>query len=133
MICLSKVFESVLNRNIQRHLSAHNLLSDRQYGIRSGRSTGDLLAFITDSWSSSFKGFSKTFVVALDLSKSFDRFWHKALIYKLPSFGFYLSLCCFISNFLSDRSIAAVVDGHCSSPKPINSGVPQGSVLSPTR
>ncbi len=24
------------------------------------------------------------------------------------------------------------VDGHCPSPKPINSGVPQGSVLSPT-
>ena len=30
------------------------------------------------------------------------------------------------------RSITAVVDGHCSSPKSINSGVPQGSVLSPT-
>ena len=27
---------------------------------------------------------------------------------------------------------AAEVDGHCSSPKSINSGVPQGSVLSPT-
>ncbi len=24
------------------------------------------------------------------------------------------------------------VDGHCSKPKPINSGVPQGSALSPT-
>ena len=31
-----------------------------------------------------------------------------------------------------DRSIAAVVDGHRSLPLPINSGVPQGSVLSPT-
>merc|ERR1711980_49343 len=38
----------------------------------------------------------------------------------------------FISSFLSDRSIAVVVDGHCSSSKSINSGVPQGSVLSPT-
>ena len=41
-------------------------------------------------------------------------------------------LCNFISSFFSDRSFAAVVDGHCSSPKSINSGVPQGSVLSPT-
>merc|ERR1711980_48728 len=32
----------------------------------------------------------------------------------------------------SDRSIAVVVDGHCSSSKSIDSGVPQGSVLSPT-
>ncbi len=29
-------------------------------------------------------------------------------------------------------NFAAVVDGHCSSPKSINSGVPQSSVLSPT-
>ncbi len=41
----------------------------------------------------------------------------------------YPSLCSFISSFLSDRSISAVVDGQCSSPKPINSGVPQGFVL----
>ena len=54
------------------------------------------------------------------------------MISKLPSYGIYPSLCSFISSFLSDRSIAVVVDGHCSSPKPINCGVPQGSVLSPT-
>ncbi len=44
--------------------------------------------------------------------------------------SFYPSLCIFISSFLSDHSIAAVVDGHCS--LSVNSGVPQGSVLSPT-
>ncbi|MPC21294.1 hypothetical protein E2C01_014276 [Portunus trituberculatus] len=43
---------------------------------------------------------------------------------QLPSFHYFLT-------FLSDRSIVAAVDSHCS-PKFISSGVPQGSVLSPT-
>ncbi len=64
--------------------------------------------------------------------KAFDRVWHKALLSKLPSYGLYPALCSFLSSFLSGRSIAAVVDGHSSTPKPISSGVPQGSVLSPT-
>ncbi len=51
--CLSKAFETILNRKFLKHLSSFNLLSDHQYGFRKGRSTGDLLAFITDSWSSS--------------------------------------------------------------------------------
>ena len=130
--CLSKVFESILNRKFQRHLSNHNLISDHQYGFRQGRSTGDLLSYLSDSWSSSLRDFGETFSIALDISKAFDRVWHKSLISKLPSYGFYPSVCAFISNFLSGRSIAAVVDGHCSSAKTINSGVPQGSVLSPT-
>ncbi len=67
------------------------------------------------------------------MSKAFDRrVWHKSLLSKLPSYGFYPSLCTFISSFLSDRSISAVVDVDCSTPKTINSGVPQGSVLSST-
>ncbi len=130
--CLSKSFESILNRKIQKHLSTSNLLSDRQYGFRKGRSADDLLSLLTDSWSSSLSRFGETFSVAVIISKVFDRVWHKCLLFKLPSFGFYPSLCSFISCFLSGRSVSAVVDGHCSSLKPINIGVPQGSVLSPT-
>ena len=80
--CLPKVYESLINRKIQRHLSAHNLLSDRQYGFLSGCSTDDLLAFLTDSWSSSF-GDSVSFGVVLNISKDFDRVWPTALISKL--------------------------------------------------
>ena len=123
---------SVLNKKIMRQLLAHNFLSDCQYGFHKGRSTGDLLAFLTASWSSSLRDFGETFVVALDISKAFDRVWHKSLISKLPSYKFYSSLSTFISSFLSDRSIVAAKDDHYSSPKPINSVVPQGSVLSPT-
>ena len=93
-------------------------------GSGKGRSTGDLLAFLNESWSSSFRDFGETFAVGVNMSKAFHIIWHKSLISKLPSYGFYSSLC-----FLSDRSTVALVDGHCSSPKTINSGIPQGSVL----
>ncbi len=130
--CLFEAFETILNRKILKHLSASNLLSDRQYGFRKGCSTGDHLAFHTNFWSSSLSRFAETFAVALDMSKAFDRVWHKSLLYKLPSLGFYPSLCTFISSFLSGRCNSPTVDGHCSTPKPINRGVPQGSALSPT-
>ena len=86
---LSKVFESILNRKIWKHLNSSNLISDRQYGFRKERSTGDLLSLLSDSWSSALRGFGEFFAVALDISKAFDRVWHKALISKLPSFGIY--------------------------------------------
>ena len=46
-------------------------------------------------------------------------------------FGLHHSLIKRISRFLSDRSIAIKVDGYLSNPHSINSGVPQGSVISP--
>ncbi len=129
--CLSKASESILNQKTQKHLSTADLLSDRHYGFRKGLSTGNL-SLLTDSCSSSLSCFGETFSVALDISKAFDRICNKSLLSRLPSFGFYPSLCSFISSFLSGRSISALVDGHCSSPKPINSGVPLGSVITPT-
>ena len=121
--CLSKAFESVLDKKIMRRLSAHNLLSDCQFGFRKGRCTFDLLAFLTESWSSSFKDFG------LDISKAFDRVWYKSSIFKLLHYRFYPSLFTFISSFFSDCSIWALEDGHCSLHKLINSGVIQISVL----
>ena len=57
--------------------------------------------------------------------------WHKALLAKLPAYGFTPSFCKLISSFLSNRFISVVVDGATSASFPVSSGVPQGSVLSP--
>src|ERR1044072_2822337 len=56
---LSKVFESILNRKIWKHLKSSILISDRQYGFRKERSTGDLLSLFSDSWSSALRGFGE--------------------------------------------------------------------------
>ncbi len=119
--CISKASENIPNKWFLKHLSSFNLLSDRQYGLSEEHTTSDLLA---NSWPSSHSYFGETFTVALDISKAFDRVRHKSLLSKLPSYGFYPSLCTFISSFLSGRSISAAVDGYCSKPKSINSGVP---------
>jgi hypothetical protein len=129
---LAKVFESLLNSHFLSHLESLHLLSDHQYGFRKARSTGDILAYLSDIWLSHLKKRGETCVVALDISKAFDRVWHAALIAKLPAFGFPPSLCTFISSYLSNRSISAVVDGARSKVFNTNSGVPQGAVLSPT-
>lgn len=67
-------------------------LSNRQYGFRKEHSTVDLLASLTASPSSSIYHSSETFAVASDISKALDRVLPKALLRKLPSFGFFPSL-----------------------------------------
>ena len=57
---------------------------------------------------------------SLSLGHPFLEIW-----VKLPSYGFYPSLCKFTLSFFP----AAVIDGHCYSSKSINSSIPLGSVL----
>ena len=129
---VAKVFETLLNSHFIKHLESNNLLSDHQYGFRKARSTGDLLSYLTHVWSSSLRNFGESFVVALDIPKAFDRVWHKALLTKLPAYGFTPSFCKLISSFLSNCFISAVVEGATSASFPVSNGVLQGSVLSPT-
>ncbi len=60
--------------------------------------------------------------------------WHKSLLSNYPPTDSNHPSALFfsISSFLSGRSISTVVDGYCSKFNSINSGVPQGSPLSPT-
>ena len=58
--------------------------------------------------------------------------WHNALLAKLPAYGFTPSFCKLITSFLSNRFISVAIDEATSASLPVSSGVPHGSVLSPT-
>ena len=46
---LVKVMESILNHKLMKYLEDNSLLNDRQYGFRKNRSTGDLMALVTET------------------------------------------------------------------------------------
>jgi retron-type reverse transcriptase len=70
--------------------------------------------------------------VFLDIEKAFDTTWHPGLLYKLSVLEFPTSLIKLISSFLSQRKFGVSVEGEMFTPRKMQAGVPQGSVLSPT-
>ena len=124
---VSKVFEKLVINRIVDHLEKCGLFSDFQYGFRSSRSTADLLTIVSDRIARAFNRSGATRAVALDISKDFDRIWHAGLRHKLKS-GQIFGL---ISSFLSNRRLQVVLDGKSPQEYPVNTGVPQGSILGP--
>ena len=79
-----------------------------------------------------FNSSGATQAVKLDIFKTFDRVWHAGLLHKLKSDGISGQIFGLISSFLSNRRLRVVLDGKSSQEYPVNAGVPQGSILSPT-
>ena len=129
---VSKVFEKLISYRIVDEQAKCGLFSDFQYDVRSSRSTADLLAVASDRLGRVFTRYVAIRVVALDISKAFDRVWHAGLLHKLKSYGLSGQIFGLISSFLSKRWLPVVLDGNSSQEYPVNAGVPQGSILGPT-
>ena len=103
-IC-GKIFEKVLYNNLFRYFESNNFLVNNQSGFRSGDSCISQLISITHDIFKAFDGSPSHEVrgVFLDISKAFDRVWHKGLLFKLKSYGVSGDFYKIIESFLSDR------------------------------
>lgn len=70
-------------------------------------------------------------IVFCDITKAFDRVWHKGLIHKLKQNGVEGELLLWLENYLEDRKQRVTLSGQHSNWSCIKAGVPQGSVLGP--
>ena len=112
-------------------LEEYSLLCPHQSGFRSSDSCqSQLLSIVHDIYASFDQ--SPTLEVRanfLDISKAFDKVWHKGLIFKLEHIGISGNLLSLLKSFLNNRFQRVVLNGQCSNWSPVLAGVPQGSIL----
>lgn len=132
LLCtLGKIAERVIHKRLSRLASDLGIIPDEQMGFRREHSTIHQLLRVTEFASTSLNWRNVTGAVFLDVSKAFDSVWHEGLIFKLISYGIPPAMVKLIHSFITARSFRARVENSLSTVRPIEAGVPQGSVLSP--
>ena len=129
--CVGKLMERVVYKYMYNHLISNNLIYAKQSGFLTGHSTVYQLIDIYNQIAKSLDSKLSTCIIFCDISKAFDRVWHKGLIFKLQQCGFAGKILHWIKSYLSNRKQKVFVGSSFSDVRLISAGVPQGSVLGP--
>ena len=116
----------VFNFFLEQHV-----ITTLQSGFTAGDFTVNQLVDIYNTFCRALDEGKEVRAVFFDISKAFDRVWHKGLLYKLHSVGISGNLLEWFADYLSERKQRVVLPGVSSDWSTLEAGVPQGSILGP--
>ena len=116
--CLKNVFISMCS-------TSYNIITQSQSGFIPRDSTLNQLIYIYNDLCTSFDKGITTQAFNLDISKAFDRMWHRFLLPKLEAVGIRGKLLNWFRDYLSCRMQATVIKGEKSDFKSVSAGDPQ--------
>lgn len=128
---VNKVFEKVIFKHLYNFFRENNTISSYQSGFMPGDSTSNQLAFLYHTFCEAIDSGLEVRTIFCDISKAFDRVWHKGLIVKLKASGITGTLLDWCESYLSNRRQRVILPGTHSSWNILKAGVPQGSILGP--
>ncbi len=133
-MALTSVPAKCLERLIIKHIkeARPSTLDPYQFAYRENRSTEDAIAFVLHTLLEHLE-LKNTYVRMLfvDYSSAFNTIRPYKLRSKLHNLVLNTTLCNWTVDFLTNRTQYVRIGGHTSSTLFINTGVPQGCVLSP--
>ena len=128
---LSKIFEKVAYIQFYDYLVENKLLYAGQYGFRKNHSTELASIEFIDHVIHKLDKSKFPLSVLLDLSRAFDTLDHSILLHKLKYYGADGPALDWFHSYLCNRTQCVQIDDSLSSPLPVTTGVPQGSILGP--
>ena len=129
--CVGKVFEKCIFKYLHNYIVSNSLISPVQSGFSSNDSVVFQLIDLYDTLSNSIDDGKEIRVIFCDISKAFDRVWHRALLFKLRRMGITGLLLNWFKSYLDRRFQRVVLEGLYSDFLAVNARVTQGSILGP--
>lgn len=129
--CVGKVLERVVFKHMYNFLINNNLFYQQQYGFLPKHTTVYQLIEMYETICKALEEKQHTCLIFCDISKAFDRVWHRGLIKKLEMYGFKNEFLLWLKSYISNRQQLVLIKDSKSTYDDINAGVPQGSVLGP--
>ena len=124
---VSKVFEKIIYKQINKYFNDNKLFTKYQSGFRKGYSALTALLSVTNEWLCKIDKGLVNGVLFLDLKKAFDT----VLIEKLKLYGFQKQSLSWFKSYLKDRKQFCKINQTQSSIRNVRCGIPQGSTLGP--
>ena len=126
------VLEKLIYQQLYDYLTENSILNNCQRGFRSTHSTALASIDCTNSWLIGIDNGKINSTILLDVKKAFDTIDHDIRLRKLSHCRISNTELEFFRSYLcSNRLQCCSVNGHTSSFKTIDCGVPQDSILGP--
>jgi hypothetical protein len=130
--CVAKVFNSVLNNRLDKHLTDNHIIHESQIGFKKKSRTSDhlfVLRTLTDKIVKNER--KKLYACFVDFQKAFDSLSHTALFHKLESNGINGNFLNTIKNMYQNTKLCVKTQNQLTPSFPGEVGVRQGDILSP--
>ena len=127
----SKVLEKIVCEQTTEYMEKNKLFPENQHGFRKNRSTMTALAAVQQRWVEKTESKEVTGILLWDLTAAYDTLDAELLCEKMKLYGFCERTRKWFGSFLTGRKQRVKIGTAMSAAIELDTGVPQGSILSP--
>jgi len=129
--CLGKISEKIIATRLSYLAESSNLLHNEQMGGRRYRAAIDAVLCLLHDITQANNQNKILSILFFDVKGAFDHVSKTRLLDTMRRLYLHPSVIKWTDSFLSDRQIGLAFDGERETLQPVNTGIPQGSPISP--